>query len=102
MTKLFVGGLPYSVDNNKLNEIFASFGEVVSATVIFDKYTNTSKGFGFVEMASDDAAQKAIKSLDGSDLEGRKLGVSIAKPREDKPRDGGYNSNRGGYNKNRY
>lgn len=89
MTKLFVGGLPYSVDNNKLNEIFTSFGQVISANVIIDKYTNQSKGFGFVEMADDASAKKAIKNLDGSSLEGRTLGVSIAKPREERsdPRD---------------
>lgn len=81
MTKLFVGGLPYSIDNQKLNEIFAAFGQVSSATVITDKFTNQSKGFGFVEM-EDNAAQGAIKALDGSSLEGRRLGVSVAKPRE--------------------
>lgn len=104
MTKLFVGGLPYTIDNAKLNEIFAAFGEVLSAVVIMDKFTNQSKGFGFVEMANDADAQKAIQALDGSDLEGRKLGVSVAKPREDKPRDnGGFDSgNRGGFNRNRY
>lgn len=90
MTKLFVGGLPYSVDNAKLNEMFAAFGAVVSANVITDKYTNQSKGFGFVEMTSDDDAQKAIKALDGSDYEGRRLGVSVAKPREE------HRDNRGG------
>lgn len=83
MTKLFVGGLPYSVDNQKLNEIFTAFGQVLSAIVIMDKFTNTSKGFGFVEISDDAAAQKAIKALDGSDLDGRRLGVSIAKPREE-------------------
>ncbi len=83
MTKLFVGGLPYSVDNNKLNEMFSAYGQVISANVIMDKFTNQSKGFGFVEIA-DDAAQKAIKALDGSDFEGRRLGVSIAKPREER------------------
>ncbi len=110
MTKLFVGGLPYSVDNTKLNDMFATYGQVVSANVITDKYTNQSKGFGFVEMADDAAAQSAIKALDGSDYEGRRLGVSVAKPREDKPRDGGgFNRDRnsgnrggGGYNRNRY
>lgn len=109
MTKLFVGGLPYSVDNNKLNEIFAPFGQVVSAAVIMDKFTNQSKGFGFVEMAEDADAQKAISALDGKDYEGRRLGVSVAKPREERPRDGGgfgrdRNSNRGGgsFNRNRY
>lgn len=102
MTKLFVGGLPYSVDGNKLNEMFAAFGQVLSAAVITDKFTNQSKGFGFVEMANDEDAQKAIKALDGSEYEGRRLGVSVAKPREDKPRDGGFNSNRGGFDRKRY
>lgn len=104
MTKLFVGGLPYSVDNNKLQEMFAAFGQVISAAVIMDKFTGQSKGFGFVEMANDDDAQKAIKALDGSDYEGRSLGVSVAKPREDRPRDGGgYNSgSRGGFDRKRY
>ena len=83
MTKLFVGGLPYSVDNNKLNEMFSAYGQVISANVIMDKFTNQSKGFGFVEIA-DDAAQKAIKALDDSDFEGRRLGVSIARPREER------------------
>ena len=90
MVKLFVGGLPYSIDNQKLNEIFTAYGQVISATVIMDKYTNQSKGFGFVEMSDDAAAQKAIKALDGSDLEGRRLGVSIAKPREEHQNPGGY------------
>jgi RNA recognition motif-containing protein len=100
MTKLFVGGLPYSIDNQKLNDLLATFGKVISAMVITDKYTGQSKGFGFVEMEDYNAAQEAIKALDGSDLEGRRLGVSVARPREDKPRFGGYNSdNRGGYNR---
>jgi RNA recognition motif-containing protein len=82
MTKLFVGGLAYSIDSKKLNEMFAVFGQVASANVISDKFTYQSKGFGFVEM-DDQAAQAAIKALDGTELEGRKLGVSVAKPRED-------------------
>lgn len=104
MTKLFVGGLPYSIDSQKLNQMFAEFGEVTSATVITDKYTNQSKGFGFVEMADDNAAQEAIKKLEGSDLEGRRLGVSVAKPREEKPRfNSGYGGgdNRGGFGRDR-
>ncbi len=102
MTKLFVGGLPYTVDNNKLNEMFAAFGQVISASVITDKFTNQSKGFGFVEM-DEMAAQKAIKALDGTDYEGRRLGVSIAKPREERPQGGGFNrGNRGGFDRNRY
>ncbi|MBI2599601.1 RNA-binding protein [Candidatus Daviesbacteria bacterium] len=84
MTKLFVGGLPYSIDNQKLNDLFAEFGQVLSAVIITDKYTGQSKGFGFVEIADDAGAQEAIKKLDGSDLEGRRLGVSVARPREER------------------
>lgn len=104
MTKLFIGGLPYSIDNQKLNDMFSQFGAVLSAIVINDKFTGQSKGFGFVEMADDSAAQEAIKNLDGSDLEGRKLGVSVAKPREDRSGSGSgsgsYNDrNSGGFNR---
>jgi RNA recognition motif-containing protein len=99
MTKLFVGGFPYSIDNQKLNDIFSQFGQVVSAIVITDKFTGQSKGFGFVEMADDTAAQEAIKNLDGSDLDGRKIGVSVARPREDRSSSSG---NRGGYSRNSY
>lgn len=102
MTKLFVGGLPYSIDNQKLNDLFSSYGQVASAIIIIDKITNQSKGFGFVEMIDDSAAQEAIKALDGSDLEGRRLGVSVARPREEQPRgQGDYrqdNSRRSGNN----
>lgn len=85
MTKLFIGGLPYSVDSQKLKEMFSQFGEVYSANVITDKFSGQSKGFGFVEMSNDTEAQEAIKSLDGSSLEGRTIGVSVARPREDRP-----------------
>lgn len=95
MTKLFVGGLMYSVTNNDLQAMFETFGAVQSAQVISDKFTNQSKGFGFVEMQNDDEAQAAIKALDGSDRDGRRLGVSVAKPKEDRPR-----SNGGGYRDN--
>lgn len=101
MTKLFVGGLPYSIDSQKLKEMFLEFGEVLSANVITDKFTNQSKGFGFVEISDDSAAQEAIKKLDGSDLDGRRLGVSVARPREDRPRNGSGFGGRdnGGYNR---
>lgn len=92
---MFVGGLPYSIDNQQLNDKFASFGQVTSANVITDKFTNQSKGFGFVEMSDDASAKEAINKLDGSDWEGRRLGVSVAKPRED-------NHNRGGFQQNNY
>jgi RNA recognition motif-containing protein len=105
MTKLFIGGLPYSFDNAKLNDLFTQFGNVLSASVVNDKFTGQSKGFGFVEMADDDAAQAAIKALDGSNLEGRTLGVSVARPREERSdnRSGGFRSNDrngGGFNRN--
>lgn len=83
MTKLFVGGIPYSVTNQSLEEMFSKFGAVSSATIIVDKYSGQSKGFAFVEMTNDDEAQAAIKELDGFAIEGRKIGVSVARPREE-------------------
>lgn len=83
MTKLFVGGIPYSVTNQQLQEMFAKFGTVISAQIVMDKFTNQSKGFAFIEMQDDNEAQIAIKELDGYALEGRKIGVSVARPRED-------------------
>ncbi len=91
MTNLFVGGLTYAKTSQDLQAMFEAFGKVQSAQVIMDKYTNQSKGFGFVEMANDDEAQAAIKALDGTEQDGRRLGVSVAKPREDRPRNGGFN-----------
>ena len=95
MTKLFVGGLSYSLNNDALADLFKQFGEVTSAQIITDKFTGQSKGFGFVEMADDAAAQTAISQLDGSMVENRKLGVSVARPREENSRPGGG----GGYNR---
>lgn len=87
--KLYVGQLSFSVDSNMLGEFFASVGDVVSAKVITDRDSGRSKGFGFVEMASDEDAQNAIAQLHGKDLNGRTINVSIAKPQEDKPRRSG-------------
>lgn len=78
--KLYVGGLPYSVTEGKLQEIFSACGAVESARVISDKFTGQSRGFGFVEMGSGIEAQKAISSLDGTELDGRTLTVNEAKP----------------------
>lgn len=100
MTKLFVGGLPYATTSQQLQDMFAQYGEIVSATVVTDKFSGQSKGFGFVEMSDDSAAQKAIQELEGSEMEGRKIGVSVARPREDRPRDGGFGGgDRGGFNR---
>src|SRR3989344_8016706 len=97
MTKLFVGGLAYSKTNQDLQAMFEAFGQVDSAVIIMDKFTGQSKGFGFVEMADDSGAQAAIKALDQTEQDGRRLGVSVAKPREDRPSNG--NNNRGGFNR---
>jgi len=94
-TKLFVGKLSYNTTNESLNELFARFGTVVSAVVAFDRDSNRSKGFGFVEMADDEAAQKAINDLDGSEFEGRQIAVNVSRPREDRPRGG--DNFRGGF-----
>lgn len=83
MTKLFVGGIPYSLINQQLQDLFTKFGTVTSAKIVIDIYSGNSKGFAFVEMPNDSEAQTAIKELDGFGLEGRKIGVSVARPRED-------------------
>jgi RNA recognition motif-containing protein len=79
---LYVGGLPYSVAEEKLQEIFAPYGTVEAARVITDKYTGQSRGFGFIEMSSSAEAQQAIQALNGSQLEGRQLVVNEARPQE--------------------
>lgn len=84
-TKLFIGSLSWNVTDDQLKEFFSSVGTVVSANVIIDRGTNRSKGFGFVEMSSDDEAAEAIKQLNGKELDGRNIVVSEAKPREDRP-----------------
>ena len=98
--KLFVGGLPFSITDQDLEELFKEFGTVESATVIMDRETRRSKGFGFVVMSTQEEAQAAIKKLHDTDLEGRKITVNIAKPREERPQGGGFNHDRG--NRNRY
>lgn len=85
--RLFVGGLPYSVNDTQLQDFFAKLGPVVSSKVIVDKYSGRSKGFGFVEMENDADADKAIETLNNTDLEGRKITVNVARPME--PRDAG-------------
>ena len=91
-TKLYVGGLPYSTTQDELQNAFAKAGAVVSASIIMDKMTGRSRGFGFVEMGSDDDAQKAIEMWNGQDFDGRKLTVNEAKPLEARPprREGGF------------
>ena len=93
--KLYVGGLPYSVTDTQLEEIFSPHGSVESARVITDRMTGRSRGFGFVEMSSSDEAEASINALNGSDLEGRTLTVNEAKERTQRGGDGGRNSGRG-------
>jgi RNA recognition motif-containing protein len=88
-SKLYVGGLPYSVTEGRLEEVFAAHGTVQSAKVISDKFTGQSRGFGFVEMGSSDEAQKAIAALNGTQLDGRTLVVNEAKPMENRGGGGG-------------
>lgn len=87
--KLYVGQLSFAVDSNMLGEFFASAGDVLSAKVITDRDSGRSKGFGFVEMATDQDAQNAIQQFNGKDFNGRAINVSIAKPQEDRPRRSG-------------
>ncbi len=79
-TKLFVGGLAWGTTDDSLKQFFASAGQVVSATVITDKFTGKSKGFGFVEMSSDTEAKEAVAKLNGQELDGRAITVNEARP----------------------
>lgn len=88
--KLYVGNLPYSVTEERLQQHFAQYGSVVSARIITDKFSGRSKGFGFVEMSSDEEAQRATAALNGTDFEGRNVVVSEARPQQPRtPRPGG-------------
>ena len=81
---IYVSNLSFAVQDDDLRGYFAEYGEVTSAKVIMDKYTNRSKGFGFVEMSDNEAAQKAINELDGGMVDGRAIRVSVAKPKEER------------------
>jgi RNA recognition motif-containing protein len=81
-SKLYVGNLPFSVTDADLNTMFAKHGAVTSVSIITDKYTNRPRGFAFVEMETEEAAQKAIAELNGSQVEGRAIVVNAAKPQE--------------------
>ncbi len=94
--KIYVGGLPYSTTEGQLQEIFAAHGAVESARVITDKFTGRSRGFGFVEMSTDEEAQKAIEALNGTEVDGRTLTVNEARPQERRPGGGGGGAGAGG------
>jgi RNA recognition motif-containing protein len=94
--KLYVGNLPYSVTDQVLVDSFSQVGTVASAKVITDRDTGRSKGFGFVEMSSDEEAQNAITQFNGADYEGRSLTVNEARPMAPREAGGGFGANRGG------
>ena len=82
-TSIYVGNLAYSTDEDSLKDAFLPFGEVVSVRIIHDKFSGRSKGFGFVEMSSQEDAQQAITNLNNHDLGGRNIRVNLARPREE-------------------
>lgn len=97
-SKLYVGNLPIATTAQDLEGLFAQAGTVSVVEIVFDKFTGRSRGFAFVTMGSPDEAQKAVDQFNGHDLGGRKLGVSIARPREERPpREGGGGGGRGGF-----
>lgn len=95
--RLFVGGLPYDTTNQQLEELFSQAGKVESVNVITDRYSGRGKGFGFVEMATEEEAKKAIETFNGYNLNGRSIVVNEARPQEDRGNRGG--GQRGGYSK---
>jgi len=97
---LYVGNLPYDVNEQDLMDIFAEYGEVTSVKIVTDRVTGRSKGFGFVEMGSEEAGEKAKQELDGGILEGRPLKVNYGRKREDRRGGGGFGG--GGRGGNRY
>ncbi len=95
--KIYVGGLPYATTDEELSNLFSTHGTVQSARVITDKFTGKSRGFGFVEMGSDEEAQKAIQALHGTQMEGRTLTVNEARPQESRGGGGGFGGGGGGF-----
>ena len=100
--KLYVGGIPYRSTEDDMKKAFGEAGTVVSASIISDRMTGRSRGFGFVEMASEAEAQAAIDRWDGKEMDGRTLSVSFARPQGDRPprREGGFGGGNGGYGGN--
>ena len=86
---IYVGNLSYQSTEDELRDLFAAFGDVVSAKLIVDKFTGQSKGFGFVEMSNNSEAQKAMDELNGRDVNGRSITVNQARPRQERSRGGG-------------
>lgn len=103
--KVYVGNLPFKIDSAALKELFSQYGEIEDATVISDKFSGRSKGFGFVTFTNDDAAKKAVSEMNEKEIEGRALKVNEAKPMDpDRPRPPrrDFNNNRGGGARRRF
>ncbi len=98
---IYISGLNFSTTEADLNDLFAEYGEVSSTKVILDRETGRSRGFAFVEMPDDAAGQKAIDELNGAEFDHKTISVNVARPREERPSNGG-NRGRGGYNSRRY
>jgi RNA recognition motif-containing protein len=98
---IFIAGLSFKVNDADLSNLFEEYGVITSAKVITDRQSGRSKGYGFVEIDDDEAANKAIAELNGAEYDGRTISVSEARPREERPRRE-FNNYRGGYNRNRY
>ncbi len=97
MTNIYVGNISFQTSDSDLEQLFAEFGQVDRANVVIDRQTGRSRGFGFVEMANEAEAQKAISELNGKEIGGRTLTVNIARPRTDRPAGrGGMGGGRGG------
>jgi RNA recognition motif-containing protein len=96
---IYVGNLSYQTTEEELRDLFAEFGDVVSAKLIVDKFTGQSKGFGFVEMSNNSEAQKAMDELNGRDVNGRSVTVNQARPRQERSRGGGGGRGYGGGNR---
>lgn len=95
--KLFIGNLSWDTQDDGLREFFAQFGNVISASVIKDRNTGRSKGFGFVEFETEEEANKAKEEGNGKELDGRQIAVNEARPQEPRPQGGGFGGNRGGF-----
>lgn len=93
---IYVSHLSWGTKNDSLQNLFAQYGEVTSATVITDRETGRSRGFGFVEMPNDEEGQKAIDALNNTQFEGQTISVNVARPREERPARGGYRGGNGG------
>ncbi len=98
---IYVSHLSWNTDSDSLQQLFSQFGEVTSSRIITDRESGRSRGFGFVEMTSDEEGQKAIDALNGTDFEGMNISVNVARPREERPSNGYNRGGGGGFNNRR-